>query len=147
MATVTAATVRAAVKAASDALGTHTWYSVWSPAKDRDTNLVYPCVMWKDWTSRHPEDALGLLQHVQLVQLLVCATVDSDRSAAERDAAVEASHAAAIQIVQGLRAAGELAIGNVSITTQWDEFTTLETGVILTFTATGYAACLTPPED
>lgn len=142
MATITAASVRTAVQTAVEAHGTHNnWYSIWSAAKDRDSVLAYPAVCWDQWTSKHPEDVSGFLQHQQLVTLVICQSVDSDRTPAERDSAVEACHAAAMDIIQELRTNADFTVGNIACTSQFDEFGALETGVVLLFTVTGSASC------
>lgn len=126
------------VQAAAEANATHgTFYSVWSKAKDLPSELDYPCVLWDSWTSRlveHPDT--GLLHRLQLVRLLVVTCLATDRTSAQRDAAVNAADQAATEIVGVLRTTYQdhVEVSNVLITTQHDEGTTLETGVWLSFT-------------
>lgn len=126
------------VRACVEASSTHnTFYSIWSEAKDRLSELTYPCAIWDQWpSSRLVEDRdTGLLHRVQLVRLLLVTDVSTERTAAQRDDAVNAADAAAVEIVGLLRGTygNEVEVSNVLITTQYDEGTVLETGVLLQF--------------
>jgi hypothetical protein len=137
-AVVTAAQVLTMVREAVEANATHgRFYSVWSDAKDRPSELVYPCVLWDSWTGRLVEDPdTGLLHRSQLVRLLVITSVETDRTPEERDQAVNAADQAAAEIVGVMRTTWRnvVEVSNVLITTQHDEGTTLDTGVWLSFT-------------
>lgn len=138
----TASQVLGAVQAVVEANATHnTFYSVWAPSKEKPSEPAYPCVFWRDWNAQMPEDGEGMLHRVQLVRLLIVTSTETDRTAAEREAAVNAADQAAVEIVTALRATyrDSLEIGNVLITTRWDEGPALETGVFLTFTVRSIA--------
>lgn len=141
MATITAADVLSTVQAAVEAHVTHnTFYSIWNVAKDRPSELDYPCAIWLQWPAQHPKDARGVRMHHQVCGLLVVTSVDSDRTAAERDAAVNESHRSALDIVQKIEETME--VDNVSGSTVFDEFTAFETGFLIRFTVIGDAACI-----
>ncbi len=118
------------------------FYSVWSNEKDRPTEPTYPAVFWDQWNARGIDEGYGLLR-VQFVRLVIITSVATDRTPTQRDAAVEAADAAAFDIVAKLIADnGADAIGNVQVTTQFDEYTALETGVLLSFTVKSAGPCL-----
>ena len=120
-----------------------TFYSIWSDAKDRGTELTYPCAVWDSWRTWIEEDAAGALNRSVAVRLLIVTAVATDRTPGDRDAAVEAADQAAEDYILKLRELyPDMAITNVATTTQFDEYTQLETGVILSFTATGGPLCL-----
>ncbi len=127
-----------------EAHATHNnWYSSWNKAKDLDSELNYPCVLWDQWNGRLQYDEMEFLHRVQLVRLLIATTVATDRTPEQRDVAVEAADKAATDIVLKLIDLLEPdQIGNVQITTQFDEYTQLLTGVLLSFTIKGDALCL-----
>lgn len=139
-----AAEVRALIKGVVEAHATHNnWYSSWNKAKDLDSELNYPCVLWDQWNGRLQYDEMEFLHRVQLVRLLIATTVATDRTPEQRDVAVEAADKAATDIVLKLIDLLEPdQIGNVQITTQFDEYTQLLTGVLLSFTIKGDALCL-----
>jgi len=141
---VTAQQLRQAVQAVVQAHHTHnTFYSIWSDAKDRETELTYPCAVWDSWRTWIEEDGAGALNRSVAVRLLIVTAVATDRTPGDRDAAVEAADQAAEDYVLKLRDLyPDMAITNVATTTQFDEYTQLETGVILSFTATGGPLCL-----
>lgn len=121
----------------------NTFYSIWSDAKDRETELTYPCAVWDSWRTWIEEDAAGALNRSVAVRLLIVTAVATDRTPGDRDAAVEAADQAAEDYILKLRELyPDMAITNVATTTQFDEYTQLETGVILSFTATGGPLCL-----
>ena len=127
-----------------EAHATHNnWYSSWNKAKDLNSELNYPCVLWDQWNGRLQYDEMEFLHRVQLVRLLIATTVATDRTPEQRDVAVEAADKAATDIVLKLIDLLEPdQIGNVQITTQFDEYTQLLTGVLLSFTIKGDALCL-----
>lgn len=131
------------VQAVVEAHATHNnFYSVWSNAKDRPTEPTYPAVFWDQWNARGVDEGLGLVR-IQFVRLLIITSVATDRTPTQRDEAVEAADAAAFDIALKLIADnGTDMIGNVQITTQFDEYTALETGVLLSFTVKGGVECL-----
>ncbi len=89
------------VQAVVEAHATHnTFYSVWNEAKDRQSELTYPCVMWEGWTSRLIEDVDGFMHRTQLVRVLIITSVATDRTPEQRDAAVEAAtlHASVVPL-------------------------------------------------
>ena len=144
---VTAAQILVMIQTVVEAHATHnTFYSIWSPAKDANSEPVYPCVIEHRYIGRVIEDPnLGTMHRSQLVQLLVVTSVATDRTVAQRAAAVHAADTAAIDIVLGLKAAYSdyIEVGNVTMTPEWDERATLETGVLLTFTVKSIAgACV-----
>lgn len=121
----------------------NTFYSIWSDAKDRETELTYPCAVWDSWRTWIEEDGAGALNRSVAVRLLIVTAVATDRTPGDRDAAVEAADQAAEDYILKLRELyPDMAITNVATTTQFDEYTQLETGVILSFTATGGPLCL-----
>lgn len=121
----------------------NTFYSIWSDAKDRETELTYPCAVWDRWRTWTEEDAAGALNRSVAVRLLIVTAVATDRTPGDRDTAVEAADQAAEDYILKLRELyPDMAITNVATTTQFDEYTQLETGVILSFTATGGPLCL-----
>ncbi len=151
---MTASQLREIIKGVVESHATHnTFYSIWSDVKDRETELNYPCAIWDQWRSRLEDDEFGHLRRAVLVRLLIITAVATDRTPADRDAAVEAADNAASDYVLKLRKEyPDLLVGNVGCTTQFDEYTQLETGVLLTFTVTGEGMCLdedtfNPPAD
>ena len=141
---MTATQLRELVKGVVEAHDTHnTFYSIWSDVKDRETELTYPCAIWDQWRARLTEDEFGQLHRAVLVRLLVITAVATDRTPAQRDAAVEAADIAAADFILKIRQDyPDLTVTNVSTTTQFDEYTQLETGVLLTFTVEGEGLCL-----
>lgn len=143
---VTAAQILVMIQTVVEAHPTHnTFYSIWSPAKDAESEPTYPCVIEHRYIGRVIEDVNGTMHRSQLVQLLVVTSVATDRTVAQRAAAVHAADTAAIDIVLGLKAAYSdyIEVGNVTMTPEWDERATLETGVLLTFTVKSIAgACV-----
>lgn len=141
---MTATQLRELVKGVVESHATHnTFYSIWSDVKDRETELTYPCAIWDQWRSRLEDDEFGHLRRAVLVRLLIITAVATDRTPEDRDAAVEAADNAASDYVLKLRKEyPDLLVGNVGCTTQFDEYTQLETGVLLTFTVTGEGMCL-----
>lgn len=141
---MTAAEVRSMVQTVVEAHATHnTFYSIWSDVKDRPTELTYPCAIWDQWNGRMVEDSNGFMHRVQLVRLLVITSLGTDRSPAQRDTAVEEADNAAGEFILKIKQDYPLAeVDNVQITTQFDEYTALETGVLLSFTVKGNAECL-----
>ena len=141
-----AAEVRALIKGVVEAHATHNnWYSSWNDAKDLPSEVTYPCVIWDQWNGRLQFEGLDFLHKVQFVRLLVLTSVATDRSPEERDVAVEQADKAATDIVLKLIDLLEPEqIGNVQITTQFDQYTQLRTGVLLSFTIKGDALCLDP---
>jgi hypothetical protein len=140
---VTAAQVFEMIKAVVEAHPTfNTFYDVWAPAKERPSEMTYPCVVEEGYGARGTEDTNGLVYRSQLVRLLVITTVATDRTAQERRQAIHAADNAAFELVASLRSAyaNFIEVSNVIITTQWDENTTLETGVLLQFTVTSLGA-------
>lgn len=121
----------------------NTFYSIWSDAKDRGTELTYPCAVWDRWRTWIGEDGAGALNRSVAVRLLIVTAVATDRTPGDRDTAVEEADQAAEDYILKLRELyPDMAITNVATTTQFDEYTQLETGVILSFTATGGPLCL-----
>lgn len=143
---MTAQQLRLAVQAVVQAHHTHnTFYSIWSDSKDRETELTYPCAVWDSWRSRLEQDINGGWSRSVTVRLLVITAVATDRTPGDRDAAVEAADQAAEDYVLKLQQLWpDMVISNVATTTQFDEYTQLETGVLLSFTATGGPLCLDP---
>lgn len=141
---MTATQLRELVKGVVEAHDTHnTFYSIWSDVKDRETELTYPCAIWDQWRARLTDDEFGQLHRAVLVRLLVITAVATDRTPAQRDAAVEAADIAAADLILKIRQDyPDLTVTNVSTTTQFDEYTQLETGVLLTFTVEGEGLCL-----
>ena len=141
---MTATQLRELVKGVVEAHDTHnTFYSIWSDVKDRETELTYPCAIWDQWRARLTDDEFGQLHRAVLVRLLVITAVATDRTPAQRDAAVEAADIAAADFILKIRQDyPDLTVTNVSTTTQFDEYTQLETGVLLTFTVEGEGLCL-----
>jgi len=153
---VTASDIRNIIKTVVEAHVTHNnWYSIWSVAKDRESELTYPAVIWGQWTGRldeNPGEVSGALYLNQLCRLLIITDVGTDRTPEERDQAVEAANSAATDIILSLRSTYADKIGNVVISTQFDGYGALETGVLLSFTFKSDALCLdgdefNPPED
>jgi len=141
---VTATQLRELVKGVVESHATHnTFYSIWSDVKDRETELTYPCAIWDQWRARLTEDEFGQLHRAILVRLLIVTAVATDRQPIARDTAVEAADNAAADYVLKIRQDyPDLVITNVSTTTQFDEYTQLETGVLLTMTVEGEGLCL-----
>lgn len=141
---MTVTDVRTLLKNVVEAHATHnTFYSIWSVAKDRASELEYPCVIWDQWRSRLVDDPQGYLHRSVLVRLLIITSVPTDRTPLERDQAVEAADNAASDIVLKIRKEyRDLELSNISTTTMFDEYTQLETGVLLTFTLMGDGLCL-----
>lgn len=135
---------RTIVQAVVESHATHnTFYSLWSEVKDRPSEPTYPFVAWEQWRTRLVDDEGGQLCRLILIRLLIVTTVGTDRTAAQRDAAVEAADDAAGDIILALRETPyRWNITNVSTTTQFDEKTALETGVLLTFTVQTDPICL-----
>lgn len=121
----------------------NTFYSIWSDAKDRETELSYPCAVWDSWRTWIEEDGAGALNRSVAVRLLIITAMATDRTPGDRDAAVEAADQAAEDYILKLRKLyPDMALSDVATTTQFDEYTQLETGVVLTFTARGGPLCL-----
>lgn len=141
---MTATQLRELVKGVVESHATHnTFYSIWSDVKDRETELTYPCAIWDQWRARLTEDEFGQLHRAILVRLLIVTVVATDRQPIARDTAVEAADNAAADYVLKIRQDyPDLVITNVSTTTQFDEYTQLETGVLLTMTVEGEGLCL-----
>ena len=141
---MTVTDVRTLLKNVVEAHATHnTFYSIWSVAKDRASELEYPCVIWDQWRSRLVDDPQGYLHRSVLIRLLIITSVPTDRTPLERDQAVEAADNAASDIVLKIREDyRDLELSNISTTTMFDEYTQLETGVLLTFTLMGDGLCL-----
>lgn len=141
---MTASQLREIIKGVVESHATHnTFYSIWSDVKDRETELTYPCAIWDQWRSRLEDDEFGHLRRAVLVRLLIITAVATDRTPADRDAAVEAADNAASDIVLKIREEyRDLELSNISTTTMFDEYTQLETGVLLTFTVTTDGLCL-----
>lgn len=141
---MTATQLRELVKGVVESHATHnTFYSIWSDVKDRETELTYPCAIWDQWRARLTEDEFGQLHRAILVRLLIVTAVATDRQPIARDTAVEAADNAAADYVLKIRQDyPDLVITNVSTTTQFDEYTQLETGVLLTMTVEGEGLCL-----
>jgi len=153
---VTASDIRNIIKTVVEAHVTHNnWYSIWSVAKDRESELTYPAVIWGQWTGRldeNPGEISGALYLNQLCRLLIITDVGTNRTPEQRDQAVEDANNAATDIILSLRATYAERIGNVVISTQFDGYGALETGVLLSFTFKSDALCLdgdefNPPED
>ena len=141
---MTVTDVRTLLKNVVEAHATHnTFYSIWSVSKDRASELDYPCVIWDQWRSRLVDDPQGYLHRSVLVRLLIITSVPTDRTPLERDQAVEAADNAASDIVLKIREDyRDLELSNISTTTMFDEYSQLETGVLLTFTLMGDGLCL-----
>ena len=120
---MTATQLRELVKGVVEAHDTHnTFYSIWSDVKDRETELTYPCAIWDQWRARLTDDEFGQLHRAVLVRLLVITAVATDRTPAQRDAAVEAADIAAADFILKIRQDyPDLTVTNVSTTTQFDE--------------------------
>lgn len=151
---VTATEARTIIQEVVEGHATHnTFYSIWSDAKDRPTEPVFPFVAWEQWRARLVETQIGLLQRLILVRLLIVTKAsDTDRTAEERDLAVEQADNAAADIVLRLREQPYgWDISNISTSTVYDDRYQLDTGVILTFTVTTDGLCLgdvfTPPGE
>ena len=153
---MTASDIRNIIKTVVEAHVTHNnWYSIWSVAKDRESELTYPAVIWGQWTGRldeNPGEISGALYLNQLCRLLIITDVGTNRTPEQRDQAVEDANNAATDIILSLRATYAERIGNVVISTQFDGYGALETGVLLSFTFKSDALCLdgdefNPPED
>lgn len=149
---VTAAQILVMIQTVVEAHPTHNnFYSIWSPAKDANSEPVYPCVIEHRYIGRVIEDPnLGTMHRSQLVQLLVVTSVATDRTVAQRAAAVHAADSAAIDIVMGLKQGYRdfIEVTNVTMTPEWDERTTMETGVLLTFTVKSIeGACVDPSSE
>ena len=139
---MTATEVRQGIQAVVEAHGTHkTFYSIWNPAKDRDTQSTFPFVAWDQWRSRFVTDANGFLQRFVPVQLLIVTSVATDRTSAQRDAAVEAAEEAASDILLRLITVNRWEITEASCSTVYDEYTQLDTGVVLRFVVDAGAIC------
>lgn len=131
------ADIRDALKAVVEAHATwNNWYSIWSPAKDRDSELSYPAAVWGPWRARMVEDEAGAVRRVVQCTLLVVDAVSTERTTDERDATAEAAEDAASDFILKLRQdyGRLLNISGVQVSTVHDEGTVLETGVILSFT-------------
>lgn len=141
---MTAAQLRGIIKGIVEAHVTHNaFYSIWSDVKDRETELTYPCAIWDQWRARLDEDENGQMRRTVIVRLLVVTAVPTDRTPGQRDGAVEAADEAATAYVLKLRVDyPDLKVSDVSTTTQYDEYTQLETGVLLTMTVQGEGLCL-----
>ena len=141
---MTASELRGIVQTVVEAHATHnTFYSIWTN-RERPTEPTFPFVSWEQWRARLQEDEYtGYLFRLIQVQLLIVTTVATDRTALERDQAVEAADIAASDIVLKLREAPyKLEVSGISTTTLYDENTQLDTGVLLTFTVKTDALCL-----
>jgi len=148
---VTVTEARTVIQSVVEAHDTHNnWLSAWSVAKDEPSEKDYPVVIWDQWRSRLLQDELGQVRRVILVRLLVVTSVATDRTPAQRDAAVEAADVAAADFVLYLINTHKWNISGVSTSTQFDENRNLETGVLLTFTVTSQPICegetFTPPD-
>ena len=144
---VTSTQVREMVKAMVEAHATHnTFYSIRNAAKDRPSEMAYPCAVFEDLGCSIAEDTSGLRYRVQRVQLLVITCLPTDRNTDTRDAAIDAAERAALDIVLGLESTYRefVLVQDIRITNQADQYTTLETGVLLAFTVRDLAAaCIT----
>lgn len=131
------------VQAVVEAHATHNHFvSYWSEAKDRDSEPEYPFVSWDEWNSRWQESASGILEHVHLVRLMIVTTVATDRTAAQRNTAVNQAEEAANDFIVRLRADyPDVVFDDFQFTTQFDERTALETGGLLSFTVRAQAEC------
>lgn len=117
----------------------NTFYSIWNPAKDDPSQVQYPCVIEHRYIGKVVENTdLGIRYRSQLVQLLVITTVSTERTVAQRAAAVHAADTAALEIALALEATYKdfVKVSGLSITPEWDEGRHLQTGVMLTFTVT-----------
>lgn len=143
---MTVADVRTLLKTVVEAHATHnTFYSIWSVAKDRESELTYPCVIWDQWRARLGEDPMGYLHRSVLVRLLLITTVATDRTPLQRDQAVEAADNAAADIILKIKEDyRDLKVKDVATVAVFDDGSQLETGVLLTFTLEGEALCLDP---
>lgn len=143
---VTATEARTIIQAVVEGHATHnTFYSIWNEVKDRDSEPVFPFVAWDQWRSNLVEDVNGFIVRVLTVRLAIITSVNTDRTPAQRDAAVEAADNAAADYILALRASPyEWELSNISTSTFYDEKTQLDTGVVLTFTVTTGALCLDP---
>lgn len=131
------ADIRDAVKAVVEAHATwNNWYSIWSPAKDRASELTYPAAVWGPWRARLNEDEAGAVTRQVQCTLLVVDAVSTERTTADRDATAEAAEEAAAEFILKLRQdyGRFIEISGVQVSTVHDEGTVLETGVILSFT-------------
>jgi hypothetical protein len=135
---VKASEVRALIKSVVQAHATYNnWYSIWSVAKDQPSECDYPAVFWGQWTARLNLEAELGAESTQLVRLVFVDSVATDRTPEERDAASEAAHEAATQVMLKLwqdNAGLRESIADISMTTPFDEGSALETGVLLQFT-------------
>ena len=141
---MTATEARTTVQSVVEAHATHnTFYSIWSEVKERPTEPVFPFVAWEQWRGRLVDTPNGLARAI-LIRLLIVTSVSTERTSAQRDAAVEAADNAAADIVLRLQRDHDWEISNVSTSTLYDEKTQLDTGVVLTFTVTSDVLCYEP---
>lgn len=124
------------LKATVEAHATHnTLYSIRNNAKDKPTVSTYPCCVYFDAGCVLEDDENGIPHRVQNIELLVITAVATDRSTDDRDAAIEAAEKAALEILVAFREtyAEWIETRAVRITTQADQYTVLETGVLCVF--------------
>lgn len=143
---VTSTQVREMVKEVVEAHATHnTFYSIRNAAKDRPSTMTYPCAVFEDLGCSIAVDESSLRYRVQRVQLLVITCLPTDRNTDQRDAAIDAAERAALDIALTIESTYRefIEVQDIRITNQADQFTTLETGVLLAFTVRDLnAACI-----
>lgn len=139
---MTAAEVRAMVQAVVEAHATHnTFYPIWNEAKDRESELTYPCCLWRQYNGKLLRDDNGWFRQ-QFVEVWIITSVATDRTPVQLQEAVEAADQAATDMVLLMDEDYNYKPENVGIGTVYDEYTTLESGVILRFTCRGAYECL-----
>lgn len=143
---MTVADVRTLLKTVVEAHATHnTFYSIWSVAKDRESELTYPCVIYDRFRTRLVDDENEFTHRVALVRLLIVTSVETERTPEERDEAAEAADNAAADIILKIKEDyRDLKVKDVATVAVFDDGSQLETGVLLTFTLEGEALCLDP---